>query len=63
MLTAKTPEADVDTAKRWRDLGGTHEAIDTMGQNFTTIDQHVAYINKVSDSLRSAGLLSPGDIP
>jgi probable F420-dependent oxidoreductase len=57
MLTAKTPEAVVDTAKRWRDLGGTHAAIDTMGQNFTTIDQHVGYIKKVADALRIAGLL------
>jgi probable F420-dependent oxidoreductase len=57
MLTAKTPEAVVETATRWRDLGGTHAAIDTMGQNFTTVDQHVAYIKNVADALRSAGLL------
>jgi hypothetical protein len=26
-----------------------------MGQNFTAIDQHVAYVKRVTDALRSAG--------
>jgi dihydrodipicolinate synthase/N-acetylneuraminate lyase len=56
MLTAKGTEATVDTAKRWRDLGGSHVSVNTMGQNFTTTDQHLDYIKKVADALDQAGL-------
>jgi biotin synthase-like enzyme len=56
MLQAKTPQAVVATAQRWRDIGGTHASIVTMGQNFSTLDQHIDYIKAVADALRRAGL-------
>jgi probable F420-dependent oxidoreductase len=56
MIRAKTPQAVVETASRWRDIGGTHVSVATMGQNFTTIDQHIDYLKLVADAVRSAGL-------
>jgi probable F420-dependent oxidoreductase len=56
MLQARSPEAIVDTAARWRDAGGTHVAALTMGQGFTTIDQHIDYMKRVADALRAASL-------
>jgi probable F420-dependent oxidoreductase len=56
MLRAKSTQAVIETASRWRDLGGTHVSVVTMGQNFTTIDQHIDYMKRVADAVRSAGL-------
>jgi len=56
MLTAKTAKDVVATASRWRDVGGTHAAFHTMGQGFKTIDQHIDYIKRVTEALRTAGL-------
>ncbi len=56
MLLAKTPEAVVDTARRWRDIGGSHVSVVTMGQGFTTTDQHIDHIKRVADALRAADL-------
>ncbi len=56
MIRAKSPQAVVETASRWRDIGGTHVSVVTMGQNFTTIDQHIDYMKTVANAVRSAGL-------
>jgi probable F420-dependent oxidoreductase len=56
MLKAKTPRDVVDTALRWRDSGGSHASVVTMGQGFSSADQHLDYMKKVADALRSAGL-------
>ena len=56
MLKAKSPEAIIETALRWRDIGGTHASVVTMGQKFTTIDQHIGYMKMVADAIRNAGL-------
>jgi alkanesulfonate monooxygenase SsuD/methylene tetrahydromethanopterin reductase-like flavin-dependent oxidoreductase (luciferase family) len=56
MLRPKSPPAVVETASRWRDIGGTHVSVATMGQNFTTIDQHIDYLKAVADAVRNAGL-------
>jgi probable F420-dependent oxidoreductase len=56
MLKAKTPQTVVETALRWRDDGGTHASVSTMGQGFTTIDQHLDYMKHVTDALQKAGL-------
>ncbi len=56
MARAKSPQAVVETASRWRDIGGSHVSVVTMGQNFTTIDQHIEYLGTVADAVRSAGL-------
>ncbi|WCT73038.1 LLM class F420-dependent oxidoreductase [Sphingomonas naphthae] len=57
MLRAKTSEAVVETVARWRDIGGSHASINTMGQGFATADEHLDYIAGVGDALRAAGLL------
>jgi len=56
MLRAKSLKDVVDTASRWRDIGGTHASVVTMGQNFTAIDQHLDYMRRAADALRAAGL-------
>jgi probable F420-dependent oxidoreductase len=56
MLRAKSPEDVVETALRWRDIGGTHASVGTMGHRFTTTDQHVDYMKRVADALGAAGL-------
>lgn len=56
MLRAKSPEDVVQTASRWRDIGGTHASVGTMGHGFTTMDQHIDHMNRVADALRAAGL-------
>jgi probable F420-dependent oxidoreductase len=58
MLRAKTAPAIVETLSRWRDVGGTHASVSTMGQSFTTIDEHIGYMEKVADAVRNAGLAS-----
>lgn len=58
MLLAKGTEAVVDTVRRWRDVGGTHAAVVTMGQGFATTDAHVGYIEQVAEALRNADLLA-----
>jgi probable F420-dependent oxidoreductase len=55
MLRAKSPQAVVEAASRWRDVGGTHASVVTMGQNFTTIDQHIDYMKTVANAVRGAG--------
>lgn len=54
MLKAKTPQAVVETAARWRDAGGTHASISSMGNNFTTLDQHLEYMESVANALQRA---------
>jgi len=56
MLQAKSPQEIIETASRWRDIGGTHVSVVTMGQNFTTIDEHINYMKLVADAVRNAGL-------
>jgi probable F420-dependent oxidoreductase len=56
MLRAKSLKDVVDTASRWRDIGGTHVSIVTMGQNFTGIEQHLDYMKRGADAIRAAGL-------
>jgi len=53
---AKSPQAVIEAASRWRDIGGTHVSVVTMGQNFTTIDQHIDHMKMVADAIRKAGL-------
>jgi len=56
MLLAKGAEAVVETVQRWRDVGGTHADVVTMGQGFATIDEHVDYMKRCADALRKADL-------
>src|SRR5262249_55109528 len=45
-LIAQTsqPAAQVEHIEKWRDLGGTHAAIDTMRKGLTTVDAHIDFI-------------------
>lgn len=56
MLRAKSPQAVVEMASRWRDVGGTHVSVNTMGQSFRTADQHIDYMRSVADAVAHAGL-------
>lgn len=39
-------------ASRWRDLGGTHVSVNTMGLGFKTVAEHIDHISKLADALR-----------
>jgi probable F420-dependent oxidoreductase len=56
MQLAKSPQAVVDTALRWRDSGGTQASVSTMGQHFATTDQHIDYMKSVAEAVSKAGL-------
>jgi probable F420-dependent oxidoreductase len=58
MLRAKEVAAVIDTLLRWRDVGGTHASVVTMGKNFTTTDAHIDYMQRVADAVRGAGLFN-----
>jgi hypothetical protein len=41
-----------ENAKDWRDQGGTHACIPTMGHGFTTVEDHLAHLAAVKDAMR-----------
>lgn len=57
-LALGTPLDDiVSYAETWRDGGGTHFAVNTMGNGFKTLEQHLAYLEGAADRLSDAGLM------
>ncbi len=44
MLRARTPDEVAATADRWREAGGTHASVVTMGLGLTTADAHVDHL-------------------
>ncbi len=56
MLKPKDPAAVAETALRWRDAGGTHVSVNTMGMGLTTADAHIDYAKRAYEALRKAGL-------
>jgi probable F420-dependent oxidoreductase len=56
MLDATTPQAVVDTARRWRDAGGTEVSVLTMYQEFDTAEKHIAHLKRVADALAKSDL-------
>jgi probable F420-dependent oxidoreductase len=56
MAAPKEPQQVVETALRWKDVGGTHFSIQTMYQGFQSADEHIAYLETVAKALRCAGL-------
>ena len=48
---SKTLEATVEAAERWRDAGGTHLSVLSMGKGLDSIDAHVDFIHDVRDRL------------
>jgi probable F420-dependent oxidoreductase len=58
-LPLGTPLEDiVPEAEKWRDAGGTHMAVNTMGGGMTTSEQHLAYLEGAADRLAKAGFLT-----
>lgn len=57
MLGTKGAEAVVERTQRWRDAGGSHVAVNTMGQGFATTQDHLDYITTVAEALEKAGML------
>jgi probable F420-dependent oxidoreductase len=49
LLGFRANDADgiADALKRWRDLGGTHGSILTMGRGFRTIEEHIDFVGDV----------------
>jgi len=57
MLRAQGAESVVERALSWRDAGGSHVGVNTMGMGLTTVDEHLAYIERVREALAKAGLM------
>ena len=57
MLRAKSADDAVDTALRWRDAGGTHATVNSMGMGFKVAQEHAAYFETVAEKAAKAGLL------
>ena len=45
----------VDTVERWREIGATHLAINTMGSGLSGLDAHVAALSVAADALQLGG--------
>jgi probable F420-dependent oxidoreductase len=58
MLGPKTAQDVIDTAQRWRDAGGSHAAVNSMGLGFETCDDHIGYFAEVAERAAKADLLS-----
>jgi probable F420-dependent oxidoreductase len=43
--------AMADIANRWREAGGTHHSVLTMGRGFTSVDQHLEHLAAVKDAI------------
>ena len=57
-LALGTPLRDiVAEAESWKQAGGTHMGINTMGNGFTTADEHLAFLEGAADRLSDAGLM------
>jgi probable F420-dependent oxidoreductase len=55
MLRAKGATEVVETTRRWRDAGGTHIGINTMGMGLSTAEAHIDYLKSCLDALNKAG--------
>lgn len=58
MLKAKSPDEVVETVARWAGIGGSHASVSTMGHGFTTIEQHLEFVETVAEALRGTGALT-----
>jgi probable F420-dependent oxidoreductase len=52
LARTKSPEAVAETVQRWRDLGGSHASVSSMGQGFTRLDEHLAHLERVAEAVR-----------
>jgi probable F420-dependent oxidoreductase len=51
VLSCQGIDALVTKVERWRDAGGTHASIVTMGLDLGSVDAHIDYINEVASAL------------
>ena len=56
MLRTRSIQEMVEATLRWRDIGGTHIGVNTMGMGLTTIDQHIDYLKRSLEALQKAGV-------
>ncbi len=54
-LRARTPEESVETVERWREAGGTHASVVTMGMRLDGLDAHLDAIAAVASKLGLPG--------
>lgn len=57
MLRPKTPQEVAEFALRWRDAGGTHASVNSMGKGFADATAHVAWFEEVAAAMRGVGLM------
>ncbi|VWX53971.1 LLM class F420-dependent oxidoreductase [Novosphingobium sp. 9U] len=57
MLRPKTPQDVADFALRWRDAGGTHASVNSMGMGFADASAHVTWFETVAAALGGVGLM------
>ena len=50
-LRDRTPQAAAETAKQWRDSGGTHISICTMNCGLDGLQEHLDFIKEARDLL------------
>lgn len=48
----KVPEA-LDALRRWKDAGGTHASVVTMGLGFSTTEQHIAHLAEIRQRMNA----------
>lgn len=44
LLRARTPQQSAETARRWRDAGGSHASVVTMNCGLDSVDAHIDFI-------------------
>jgi len=47
----------VDVLCRWRDAGGTHGSISSMGRGFTRVEQHIDHLAEARNMMQGAGFI------
>jgi len=47
----------VEKAEGWRELGGTHFSVTTMGRDYAALDDHLRHMDGAAEVLSKAGLL------
>jgi probable F420-dependent oxidoreductase len=58
-VRARSLQDAVDTANRWRDLGGTHVSLLTMGMGFATAQAHIDFMAELRHLLAPGFIVSP----
>ena len=52
VYSSTSPERVVENVAAWQDAGGTHASLLTMNHGFTSVDEHIAYMESVAQALR-----------